>query len=336
MKKLTISLGRTPNPPRPYSGEDFIESKPEVPQTCAHDANLHVVLRVLQDIETMRFVMESGFSTYTILPAGKNHLVRYLRGDIHHRPLHVFKVKQLELSCPLGGHNWDFGHLTWPYFRLERLWLDFNIGSVRTASLALDSLPSLEYVMHRAHSVTSFVWAHGLDAFEGFTREDSWRGPYLTQLSDCMPHVKHFALCGVLKGPVTDLAPMLSGMISLKQIDITDEHAITSTDIESISKMWHPAPNVDWAMKHSYLVNKHRNNVDRTKVAIVFSNQIPSFQRVCFVRDQVGTLYHAICDIQSRELDSADEGETITEAYRFLRYNPNPAVWRCGFPSHLD
>ncbi|KAJ4413428.1 hypothetical protein N0V82_008551 [Gnomoniopsis sp. IMI 355080] len=319
MKKLTVSLGRAPNPPRPYGGEDFIE-----------------MLRTMQDIETMRYVMESEFSTYTILPAVKKHLIKYLRGDIHHYPLYIFKVRQLELSCPWGSHNWDFGHLTWPYFRLERLWLDFNVGAVQISGLAIESLPSLKYVMHRAHPVTYFASGHELDAFTGFTLEHSWRGPYLTQLADCMPHVKHFALCGVLKSPVTDLAPMLSGMISLEQLDITDEQAVTGADIESIRDMWHPTPDVDWAMKHSHLVDTHRNNVDRTKAANIFFNTISSLQRICFVRDQVGDLYHATRDAYSGELEGVEKSETITEAYRFLRYNYNQAIWRCGFPNHLN
>lgn len=290
----------------------------------------------------MRYVMENEYSTYTILPTVKKHLTEYLRGDKHHRPLHIFKVKQLELSCPWGSHNWDFGHLTWPYFRLERLWLDFNIGTVQVPSLALQSLPSLEYVMHRAHPVSFFSSALELDAFPGFTREEGWRGPCLTQLADSMPHVKHFALCGVLKAPVTDLAPMLSGMVALEQLDITDEQAITDADIEAIRTMWHPTPDIDWAMKHTHLVNAHRANVDRMKAATVFFTQLPNLQRICFVRDQIGTLYQAVRDAHTGDLervenDSNNSNNTITEAYRFLRYTTNhQAVWRCGFPNRLD
>lgn len=316
MKMFTISLGRTPNPHRPYGGQEFIE-----------------MLNYMQWPTNMRYVFETKVVPYTILDDVQHLLKKWRR---HGMDFMVFKVRQLELSCVWGSHGWDFQFLTWPYINTERIWLDFNTEHLIPQSLALERLRNLGYVMHRAHPNGIFYTHADLDKFQGFTAPDGRRPPFLRQLGNTMKHVKHLALYGVLKGPVTDIAPLLREMRSLEQLDITDQQAIAEDDIYHVVEMVHPIPEYDWAMKFSRLTGNHPNNVDRVQAASVFFKALPKLQRICFVRDQIGVLYEAIRDQNTGALEGVEEIETIQERFRFLKLDGNnSAAWRCGFPNRL-
>lgn len=317
MKKFTISLGRTPNPHYPYAGQDFVE-----------------MLNYMQWPTTMRYVLEKDFVTYTVLNDVRRLLTKWRRCGMD---FEVFKVRQLELSCVWGSHRWDFQFLTWPYLNTERIWLDFNTDHLKPQSLALDRLRNLQYVMHRAHPVGFFNTHAELDSFEGFTALDGRRPPFLRQLGNTMRHVRHFALYGVLRGPVTEIAPLIRDMHSLEQLDITDQQAITEHDIYNIQEMAHPISEFDWAIKYSRLIRDHPDNVDRIEAATAFFTTLPNLLRICFVRDQIGTIYRAVRDEATGALERVDEVETIRERFRYLKVQGNnPAVWRCGFPNRLD
>ncbi|CAN8104471.1 unnamed protein product [Discula destructiva] len=319
MKKLTVSFGRTPNAPRAYGAEDLIE-----------------LLRAAPDIRTVRFVLETTASTFTILPRVKKQLIQAMRDENGVQPLRLTKIKQMELSCVWGSHNWDFGHLTWPYLGIERLLLDFDLDSIDISGMALDFLPSLEYVMQRAAPVSFFRSSYELDEFEGLTVEDEGRKPYLEELADNLPQVKHLALYGVLKGPISEVARLLRSMTSLEQLDVTDEQPISLHDIEALTDMWHPFPDIDWAMKHTHLTNIHPDNTNRVEAAAHFFALLPSLRRICFVRDQIGTYYTRVKSTEQDKPDTAVKGDTVVEAFRCIRYGANPrVVWRCGFPNRL-
>lgn len=316
MKKFTISLGRTPNPHQAYAGDDFIH-----------------MLNYMQWPTIMRYVLETQHVTYTILNDVRHILLKYRR---HGWGFEVFKVRQLELSCPWGSHRWDFQFLTWPYLNTERIWLDFNTDHLKPQSLALERLRNLEYVMHRAHPVRFFDTGLEREQFQGFIALDGRRPPFLRQLGNTMKHVKHLALCGVLKGPVTEVAPLLRDMRSLEQLNITTQQAITEEDIHRIDKMLHPYPEIDWAIKHSRLIRAHRHNIHPVKAATVFFETLPSLKRICLVQDQIGVVYQAVRDEETGALERMEEVETIKERFRYLKYSTNTAVWRCGFPNKLD
>lgn len=323
MKKFTISLGRSPNPHHAYAGDDFIQ-----------------MLNYMQWPTTMRYVLETQHATYTVLNDVRRILLKYRRQGWD---FEVFKVRQLELSCPWGSHCWDFQFLTWPYMNTERIWLDFNPGHLKPQSLALERLRNLEYVMHRAHPVRFFDTGIERDEFQSFNAPDGPRPPFLRQLGHTMKHIKHLALYGALKGPVTDIAPLLRDMRSLEQLDITNQQAITEDDIHGIAVMLHPYPEIDWAMKHSLLLRTHRHDVDREKAATVFFETLPSLKRICLVQDQIGVVYRAVRSNEETAgggggaLERIEEVETIRERFRYLKYssNNNTAVWRCGFPNKL-
>ncbi|KAF3765586.1 hypothetical protein M406DRAFT_68011 [Cryphonectria parasitica EP155] len=317
MEKFTISLGRTPNPHKPYAGQDFIE-----------------LLSYMQWPTTMRYVLEKQDPTYTVLNDVRSLLLKWRRWGMDFL---VFKVRQLELSCPWGSHSWDFQFLTWPYLNMERLWLDYDTHDLRPQSLALEKLRNLEYVMHRAHP-TSFLKSDiEVDVFKGLTAPDGRRPPKLRQLCHTMQQVKHFALCGLLKGPVTEIAALVRDMRSLEQLDITDQQAISDDEVHaSTEQMLHPISEIDWAIKHSRCIEKHPKNIDRAAAATVFFNTLPKLQRICFVRDQIGTFYHAIRDENTGALDRVEKGEMIQERHRYLCYPEHSSVWRCGFPNRLN
>lgn len=335
MKKFTVSLGRTPNPHRAYAAQGFIET-----------------LNYLHGASTMRYVLETKSVTYTLLNDIRQKLLKWRRQGTEFL---IFDVRQLELACPWGSHRWDYQFLTWPYLNTERLWLDFNTDDLRCSSLSLEKMRNLEYVMHRAHPVT-FLSSHlELEAFNGLTAKDGPRPPKLRQLGHTMRQVKHLALCGLLKGPVTEIAPLLRDMQSLKQLDITDQQAITEDDILAINELYHPLCDIDWAMKHTELISTHPNNVDRIEAATVFFTTLPKLQRICFVRDQIGTFYHAIRDTNNEKAGTVgpvssssplppfrvEVGDEVRENWRYLRNNVNDertnhsAIWRCGFPNRL-
>lgn len=316
MKKFTISLGRTPNPHHSYGGQDFIE-----------------MLNYMQWPTTMRYVFETKLVPYTILNDVHHLLKKWSRFGMDFM---VFKVRQLELSCVWGHHSWDFQFLTWPYLNTERIWLDFDTENLIPESLALDRLRSLQYVMHRAHPNGIFSNHADLDKFQGFAAPDGRRPPFLRQLGNTMRHVKHLALCGALKGRVTEIAPLLRDMRSLEQLDITDQQAMTEEDIYRIREMVHPISDYDWAMKYSGLICNHPNNVDRIDAAKIFLNTLPNLQRLCFVRDQIGVLYKALRDEDTGAIERIDKVEEIRERFRYLKLESNnSAAWRCGFPNHL-
>lgn len=316
MEKFTISLGRTPNQHFPDAGQKFIE-----------------MLNYMQSPETMRYVLETSEATYTVLNDVKNVLLKFRRCGFD---FFVFRVRQLELSCVWGGHGWDFQFMTWPYLNTERLWLDYNTAELRPECLNLEKLRNLEYVMHRAQPMNFFLSGTEVEQFEGLTAPDGRRPPKLRQLCHTMKQVKHLALCGVLTGPVTEIAPLIRDMRSLEQLDITDQQAVTDDDIYNLrEEMLHPTSHIDWAMKHSRLLREHRHNVDRIEAATVFFTTIPSLQRICFVRDQIGTFYHAVRDAETGALERVEEGGTVKEQYRYLQYGSAAAAWRCGFPNRL-
>lgn len=316
MKKLTVSLGRHPNPYPTYAAQDFVQ-----------------MLNYMQWPSTMRYVLERAVAQYTILNDVRHLLTKWRRSGM---VFEIFKVRQLELSCVWGSHCWDFQFLTWPYVSVERLWLDFNTMQLSPGSLLLDRLRNLEYVMHRAHPIGVFNTRAELNNFQGFSAPDGRRPPLLRQLGNTMRHVKHLALYGVLKGPVTMIIPLIRDMHSLEQLDITDQQAVTQEDIHSIREMAHHLPEFDWAIKHSRLIREHADNVDRIEAAIAFFTALTNLQRICFVRDQIGTVYRAERDDETGKLHHVVESGTVRERFRYLRPSiHNSAVWRCGFPNRL-
>lgn len=316
MKKFTISLGRTPNPHHSYGGQDFIE-----------------MLNYMQWPTTMRYVFETKLVPFTILNDVHHLLKKWRRFGMD---LMIFKVRQLELSCVWGSHNWDFQFLTWPYLNTERIWLDFDTDHLIPESLALDRLRNLQYVMHSAHPNGIFYTHADLDKFQGFAAPDGRRPPFLRQLGNTMRHVKHLALCGVLKGRVTEIAPLLRDMRSLEQLDITDQQAITQEEMYRIRAMVHPISDYDWAMKYSALIRHHPNNIDRIVAAETFFETLPNLQRICFVRDQIGVIYKALRDEDTGAIERIDKVEEIRERFHYLKFESNnSAAWRCGFPNRL-
>lgn len=316
MNKLTVSLGRTPNPHKSCAGQDFVE-----------------LLDYMHWPSTVRFVLESQHPIYTVLNDAHRLLLKWRRTGFE---LLAFKPRQLELSARWGTHRWDFQFLTWPYLNLERIWLDFDTDHLKPQTLQLDRLRNLEYVMHRSHPM-AFPTSHiELENFNGFTASDSHDRSLLVQLSKTMKQVKHLALCGLLRGPVTEIVPLLEGMLSLEQLDITDQQAIPDDDVTNISKMWHPIHEIDWAMKHSHLIRNHPNNVDRVEAALLFFGTLPQLSRICFVSDQVGTFYKADRDPETGVLRGVNAAVQITkEPFRYLRPGNCQSVWRCGFPNRL-
>lgn len=317
MKKFTISLGRTSVFHYSYAAQDFVE-----------------MLNYMQWPTTMRYVLEKDFVTYKVLNDVRRLLTKWRRVGMQ---FEVFKVRQLELSCVWSSHRWDFQFLTWPYLNTERIWLDFNTDHLKPQSLALDRLRNLEYVMHRAHPVGFFSTHAELYKFQGLTAPDGRRPPFLRQLGNTMQHVRHLALCGVLKGRVTEIAPLLCDMRSLEQLDITDQQAITEHDIYNIREIAHPIPEFDWAIKYSRLTREHPDNVDRIEAATIFFSTLPNLQRICFVRDQIGVVYQVVREGVTGRIERVEEIETIQERFRYLKLPGNSsAVWRCGFPNRLN
>lgn len=314
--KFTISLGHSPNEPRKGHEEDFIR-----------------MLNYVQSPTIVRYQFPLKASPRSILPTLKACFEKLHDKGVE---LQVLKPRQLEFYSYWGEYNFDFQFLTWPYAHVERIWLDFNITHVRAESLCLDRLKHLQYVMCRSIPPKIPYNEVELHQFKSFTSPDGVSGPpKLQQLADTLGHLKHFAMYGPLYGRVTDVAPLLRSMKSLEQLDITDQQAVCETDLLKEWDMWHPYETIDWSMKNTDWLNKHRNNVDRIEAATVFFKTLPSLQRICFVRDQVGVVYHVIRD-DAGGVESVTEGETIQESFHIVRYDENSPAWRCGFPNRLN
>lgn len=314
VRKFTISLGCPPD--RFSAGQEIME-----------------ILSYMQWPTTMRYIVEESASLTVLRDVH--------RGLTSGRDFEVIKVRQLELSCVPGSHKWDFQFLTRPYVNTERIWLDFNTDNLKPGpdSLALDRLRNLEYVMHRAHPVGPFNTRSEKFRFQSFTAPDGPRLPFLRQLGNTLKHIRHFALYGLLRAPVTEIAPLICDMRSLEQLDITDQPAIIGLEqlISQCSISLHPTAEFDWAIKYSVLSRYHPRNVDRIEAATVFFTTLPNLVRICFVRDQIGVIYQAVRDEATGTLERVDKIGTIQERFRYLKpQGMNSAVWRCGFPNRLD
>lgn len=315
-QRFTISLGRMVDPPK-----------------LGHEENFINLLNYVQTPHTVRYALEQKETSYSILPTLRTLFNRYHRNGVE---LQIFKPRQLEFYCYWGEHTFDFQFLAWPYVNVERIWLDYNIDHIRADSLCLDRLRNLEYVMCRSYPINFFYNEFEMDQFKGYTASDGGdRPPKLQQLAGTLRHLKHFALCGPLFGPVTGIAPLLADMESLEQLDITDQQAICDDQIHEDADIWHPNEEIEWAMKHTDWLSKHPNNVDRIEAATVFFTTLPKLQRICFVRDQVGVFYHAIRD-HDGGLERVEKGETMQERFHILKYERNSPAWRCGFPNVLN
>ncbi|KUI59369.1 hypothetical protein VP1G_06637 [Cytospora mali] len=303
--KLTVSLGRTPQAHHPYIEHEFISTLDFVrPQT-------------------QRFVMEKETAQWSFLHKVKKVLKQWQSNGM---PCFILNTKQLELSAP-WGHHFDFQFLTMPYIHMERLWLDFNPEWLRPDSLDLSRFKHLKYVMIRA-----FPRSQGENHNDKYSFNKTNRAK-VGHLARTLPHLKHFAMYGLIRGPVTKLAYFLAPMKSLEQLDITDEQPVSFDRIIAVQEMQHPVEAIDKAMCQSKLVRESKLNTDRIEAATVFFTAMPSLKRICFVRDQVGTMYHAIRG-EDGVLERVEEGETITEKRRYLLMD-NVKQWRCGFPNVL-
>ncbi|ROW08580.1 hypothetical protein VPNG_06164 [Cytospora leucostoma] len=300
-QKFTISMGRTPQPHHGFIEKEFINT-------------LDYIRPPIQ-----RFVLERSTTRWPFLQK-----VRKIWNErqSYGMPHLIMNTKQLELSAP-WGYTYDFQFLTQPYIHMERLWLDFNPMWLRPQSLNLSRFAHLEYVMVRSYPYTNcdLAGSHGFD------------DPRLGELAQTLPHLKHFAMCGVLDEPIRNIVHHLRPMKSLEQLDITDQQHVGADQIISVEEMMHPIDSIDKAMCHSMLIRQHPDNMDRVEAATMFFTALPSLKRICFVRDQIGTMYHAVRD-EAGGVDRVEERETITERRRYLS-SENIKVWLCGFPNVL-
>ncbi|KAK7747836.1 hypothetical protein SLS53_001085 [Cytospora paraplurivora] len=300
-QRFTISIGRTPQPYHGFIEKEFINT-------------LDYIRPPIQ-----RFVLEKHTTPWPFLQKVRKIWNEWQRYGMPHV---IMNTKQLELSAP-WGYSYDFQFLTQPYVHMERIWLDFNPIWLRPQSLNLSRLANLEYVMVRSYPSTNA----NLDGFHGFDT------PRLGELAQTLPHLKHFAMCGILEGPIKNIVHQLRPMKSLEQLDITDQQHVRAEQIISVDYMMHPIDSIDKAMCHSMLTRQNPDNMDRIDAASMFFTALPSLRRICFVRDQIGTMYHAIRD-GAGGLDKVEERETITDERRYLS-RENIKVWLCGFPNVL-
>lgn len=308
-KKFTVSLTRTPQPNRGCIQQDLIDT-------------LDYIRPPIQ-----RFVIEQETTQWPFLQKVRKIWNQWQGYGTPHL---ILDTKQLELSAP-WGHVYDFQFLTQPYIHMERLWLDFDPAWLRPTSLNLSRFPFLQYIMIRAFprgGPRSNEW----HSFHG-SRDNDFDNSQLGQLAHTLPHLKHFAMCGQINGNIKTLAPLLEPMKSLEQLDITDQQPISLDEIIAVPDMLHPIDSIDKAMCYSHLTRKHPANTDRTDAATAFFDCLPGLQRICLVRDQVGTMYHAVRD-EAGALERVEEGEVVAERRRYLGRD-NSKLWRCGFPNVL-
>lgn len=318
IEKFTVSLTRTPQPNHRYVEEDLI-----------------LILDLIRP-KTQRFVIEKESTQWQLLCLVENVWRKWSRSGFPHR---IYNTKQLEISAPFG-HNWDFQFLASPYVNVERMWLDYNSDLLEPRTLNLVRLPNLKYLMIRSFPPRFLDDATDLARFRGWSEDDSHgQQPKLVALATTLPQLKHLALCGLLSGPIADLAPRLAPMRSLEQLDITDQQAVCARQVMDVRSGAHRDDAIDWAIAHSRLVREHPSNIGRADAAAAFFRTIPSLKRICFVRDQVGTVYHAVWGEEEEEdgtrvLERVEARETITAPRRYLKWQ-SPKAWLCGFPNVL-
>lgn len=320
IEKFTVSLTRSPQPNHQYVEEDLI-----------------LILDLIRP-KTQRFVIEKHSTQWQLLCLVENLWRRWAENGFPHR---IYNTKQLEISAPFG-HNWDFQFLASPYVGVERMWLDYNCDLLEPATLGLARLPKLEYLMVRSFPMSFPDDAADLARFRGWSEDPGVSEPKLASLARTLPQLKHLAVCGLISGPVADLAARLAPMRSLEQLDITDQQAVSARQVMEARTCRHPDDATDWAVAHSRLIREHPDNIGRADAAAIFFNAIPSLKRICFVRDQVGTVFHAVRaeedeqdgGRQHGELVRVEARETITAPRRYLKWQ-NPKAWLCGFPNVL-
>ncbi|KAH8778548.1 hypothetical protein F5883DRAFT_710455 [Diaporthe sp. PMI_573] len=310
IQKFTISLTRTPQPNHQYVEEDLI-----------------LVLDLIRP-KTQRFVIEKQSTQWQLLCLVENVWRKWAQSGFPHR---IYNTKQLEISAPFG-HNWDFQFLAKPYVNIERMWLDYNCDLLEPATLNLGHLANLEYLMIRSFPARFLNDASDLASFYGWN-EPAHEISRLFALACNLPQLKHLAMVGLLNGPIADVAARLAPMRSLEQLDITDQQAVDERQIMDARTGAHRDDATDWAIAHSRLIHKHPSNVGRADAAVTFFKTIPSLKRICFVRDQVGMVFHAIRGNDKRLL-RVYAHDTITAPRRYLKYQ-SPKAWLCGFPNVL-
>ncbi|KAG8164204.1 hypothetical protein KVR01_006122 [Diaporthe batatas] len=312
IEKFTVSLTRTPQPNHAYVEEDLILA-------------LDLVRPKVQ-----RFVIEKESTQWQLLCLVENVWRRWAQSGFPHR---IYATKQLEISAPFG-HNWDFQFLAGPYVNIERMWLDYNCDLLEPATLKLNRLTNLEYLMIRSFPARFLGDASDLAGFYGWNERPD-QGSRLAALARTLPQLKHLALVGLLNGPVTDLAERLAPMRSLEQLDITDQQAISEQQIMDARRATNCSDAVDWALAHSRLIREHPANVPREEAARVFFEAIPTLRRICFVWDQVGTVLHPVRDEEDGgRVVRVEMAEPISAPRRYLKFQ-SPKAWLCGFPNVL-
>lgn len=315
IEKFTVSLTRTPQPNHRYVEEDLI-----------------LILDLVRP-KTQRFVIENHSTQWQLLCLVENVWRKWAQGGFPHR---IYNTKQLEISAP-SGHNWDFQFLASPYVSVERMWLDYNCDLLEPDTLRLARLPSLDYLMVRSFPARFPDDAADLARFHGWSEPTAGAQSKLAALAATLPQLKHLAVCGLLNGPIGDLVARLAPMRSLEQLDITDQQAVCARQVMDARGGAHPDDATDWAIAHSRLIREHPSNTGRADAAAAFFEAVPSLRRVCFVRDQVGTVYHAVRgedDDGTKLLERVEARETITGPRRYLKWQ-SPKAWLCGFPNIL-
>ncbi|KAI3398733.1 hypothetical protein diail_8600 [Diaporthe ilicicola] len=311
VEKFTVSLTRSPQPNHQYVEEDVI-----------------LILDMIRP-KTQRFVIEQHSTQWQLLCLIENIWRRWAQSGSPHR---IYNTKQLEIYAPFG-HNWDFQFLANPYVNVERMWLDYNCELLEPDTLKLSQLASLEYLMVRSFPVSFLGDETELGRFDGWSENNTDR-PKLAALARSLPQLKHLAMCGLLNGPIEKLAARLAPMRSLEQLDITDQQAVCARQVIMARRGDAQDDAVDWAIAHSRLIDTHAANANRVAAATTFFKSVPSLQRICFVRDQVGTTFHAVRSEETGELERVETRGTIVEERRYLKWQ-SPKAWLCGFPNVL-
>ncbi|KAJ0124783.1 f-box domain-containing protein [Diaporthe amygdali] len=310
IQKFTVSLTRTAQPNHQYVEEDVI-----------------LILDLIRP-KIQRFVIEQHSTQWQLLCLVENIWRKWARNGFPHR---IYNTKQLEIYAPFG-HNWDFQFLANPYVNVERMWLDYNCDLLEPKTLKLSRLPNLEYLMVRSFPLNFLDDAIDLANFQGWSEHPA--NPKLAALARTLPQLKHLAMCGLLNGPIKKLATRLAPMRSLEQLDITDQQPVSAQQIMAARRGVHSNDAIDWAITHSRLMRMHAANTGRGDAAATFFKTLPKLKRICFVRDLIGTVFHAVRDEETGELERVEPRETITAERRYLKWQ-NPKAWLCGFPNVL-